>query len=199
MMMHVRTGMVSLAVIAAALSFGGCAGRGQLALRSASSEAAIEGQFNTAVFGYDDVNTLHVVLIEGSVEQPEQAVHMQMFWRPKAGRTPRDPMSANTTVRYMVFQDGQVGVYGGAGLLAPKASLTRGQLNGSLQNASLRLTDASGEFVDELKLANASGDFSAKRDDETALKLLRQLQVQVRERLGYPRFVDAKGMDKSAG
>lgn len=184
---------MSVAVLLLALLvLTGCAG-GRLALRSAErQEQVLVGNFTQSIYGFDDRNTLHVLLIEGDPADPQgpsQAVHVEMYWAPRAGRTPIDPLATNSVIRYIVFTGEGAGVYGGAGYLFPLSKPGGGNFRGEVRSSSLRLQDASAGFADRLGLATATGEFLAQRDDLGAQRLLRQLRLQIHERLGYPKLV----------
>jgi len=185
---------LALAVICATgASLGGCARSGQLTVHSLDdTDIAVEGAFERGVYGYEDRNHVHVVLFEGPVDQPTAALHLNMFWRPRAGRTPVDPRGTNVVVRYIVFDDEQVGVYGGAGFVRADGWRGGRTFTADVRQATLRLLDRTEAFEDELGLAEASGRFTAQRDDAEALRRVRALQTQVSGKLGYPRFVEAQ-------
>lgn len=171
---------------------GGCAGGGDLSLRSAvDAERVLNGEFTTAVYALTDQNNLDILLIEGPPEDPSQAVHIRMHWRPRAGSTPVARHATNATIRYMIFTGRAAGVYDGAGFLFPHSTLGDGVFSGELRSASLRLADSSPNFVDRLGLAEAIGGFSARRDNAATMDMLKQLQARLVRQLGYPRFVDA--------
>ncbi|QNN23135.1 hypothetical protein HED60_12930 [Planctomycetales bacterium ZRK34] len=190
--MNHRLALLSLALLSGLLTLGGCAG-GTLAVRSTGEEAAeLTGNFTTAVYSYDDLNNLDVLLIEGEPESPTQAVHIRMYWQPRAGRTPIDVRATNATINYVVFTGQGAGVYSGAGFLFPKNNPGGGTFTASLRSTAVRLLDASGNFADRLGRADATGSFSAKRDDDATQRLLRTVEVYLRNQLGYPRFVMAR-------
>ena len=176
-------------ILVLALMCTGCAG-GRLALRSAErDERVLVGNFSQSIYGFDDRNTLHVLLIEGDPQSPSQAVHVEMYWAPRAGRTPIDPLATNAVIRYIVFTGEGAGIYGGAGYLFPHSKPGGGNFRAEVRSSSLRLQDASAGFADRLGLATATGEFLAQRDDLGAQRLLRQLRLQVHQRLGYPKLV----------
>lgn len=179
----------------------GCAtGGGDFAVRSlGAGEAVLEGRFDTGLYSYRDDNTLAVVLVEGPLEAPSQAVVLRMVWEPRAGRTPMDRRGTNTTVRYVVFAGEDAGVYEGAGFLFPRNNPGPGGFRANLRQASLRLLDRSPGFVDRLGLAGASGQFTAERDDAAVVGLQRRLQQMLRERLGYPRLVTIEPVSRGGG
>lgn len=176
------------------LTFGGPKGR--LSIQADTPTDAgpkIEGRFDTAVYAADDEQTLHALLIEGPPEDPTQVVHIRMFWKPMAGRTPFDPSATNSSVRYIVFREGQVGFYGGGGLMQPRDTPGEKRFEGTLRNATLRLLDATEGFDAEPIGINAlsEGQFDAELDRVRTLRLLRQVSQVLEDRLGYPRMVGA--------
>ncbi len=166
----------------------GCGG-GKFTLRGAGDGASLRGRFSQSVYGFDDKNQLHVLLIEGSVEAPSQVVHVQMYWRPRPGRTPIDAHATNSTIHYIVFTETGAGVYSGAGYLFPQTKTGRDTLAAEVRDASLRLTDASTDFSDRIGLAIAIGGFKARRNDLLTQRLLREIQIRLKDRLGYPLLV----------
>jgi hypothetical protein len=169
----------------------GCSG-GRLTLRSAERpRQAMRGSFNRGVYGFDNKNSLDVLLIEEKAGEPAQAVHLQMHWSPRAGRTPIDENATNAVVHYIVFAGDSAGVYSGAGFLFPQTEPGTKSLAGEVRNASLRLQDSGESFEDPLGLAIASGSFRATRNDLETQRLLREIRLRLRDKLGYPRLVDA--------
>lgn len=168
----------------------GCHTAGRLAVASETRTGVVlHGDFTTAYYGYDDRNTLHVVLLEGPADHPTQAVHLRMYWYPRAGRTPVDPRATNAAVSYVVFTGTGAGVYRGAGFLFPDTYPGKASFTGDLQDSALRLLDASGNFVDRLGRARATGQFTATRDDAATLRIVREVEKQLHQKLGYPAFV----------
>jgi hypothetical protein len=193
-----------LGLAGAALALAGCGSfgdftgfampRGDLAVRSVGPEeqTASRGRFDTAVYSVEDAETVHLLLIDGSEAAPSQVVHVKMFWRPRAGRTPFDPTATNTTVRYVVFEGDHVGVYGGGGLLRPHDLPGDERWGATLLNATLRLLDRSEGYEPALgDLVIAEGAIKAERDELRTLTLLRKITARVEDRLGYPRLVEA--------
>ena len=84
----------------------------------------------------------------------------------------------------------EVGVYSGAGFLYLDDTPGSSQLTGSLWQADILLADRSDRFKDLLGQSTLRGSFTARRDDARVGDLLRQLNVKVSDRLGYPRLVD---------
>ena len=175
-------------------SFGGPGGA--LGLRAGSEEGDIllGGPFDLAVYSATDLETLEVMLIAGTEENPTQAVHIQMFWRPRAGKTPFDPSATNASVNYVVFEGEQAGVYGGGGMLRLGDRPGEPRFSGTLRNATLRLLDASEGFQPGQvgRRTVAAGGFTAQRDDQRTLELTRKISILLEQRLGYPRMVEAR-------
>jgi len=192
---HAVAGLFAVAL--AALT--GCEGSGvfnmighDMRIESAEvgSDAAMSGRFNTVYYSYDDPDTLDVVMIAGPEDQPDQAVHIQMYWRPQAGLTPLDESATNAVVRYTIFGDGQAALYGGGGMLRPGSKPGEERSRASLANASLRLMD--GEATAEGPVGDnavAAGAFTATRDDLRTAELVRSIERRLKDQLGYPRFI----------
>jgi len=192
-----------LTVLVSAAMLPGCGGwmetmvfggpKGQLAIeadRPAGGEP-VAGRFETAVYAADDAQTLHALLIEGPADDPRQVVHVRMFWKPMAGKTPFDPSATNCSVRYILFDGEEVGFYGGGGLLQPRDRAGEARFSATLRNATLRLLDAT-EGYDSAPVgfnALAEGRFDATHDEVRTLRLLRRVSRAVEDRLGYPRMV----------
>lgn len=179
-----------LSMIAIAGMLGGC--RGGSVSMTGSDALDIESNFETALFSVEGKQWLHVLLLAGPEDDPVAAVHIQMFYRPEAGKTPMDVHATNATVRFVDFKEKTVGVYGGAGLVMPGWRFSGGTFSADLRHANLRLLDAGPGYTGELKRPWIDGTIHARRDEQRTMKLLRQVQVKVAERLGYPRFVMAE-------
>lgn len=164
---------------------------GQMELKSTATDGVVlGGQFDTAMYRFDDLNNLEILLVDGSVDDPTQAVLLRMFWQPRAGRTPLDETSNSATIQYFVFADDQVGVYSGGGLLYPFNDPGETDLRASFRDGSLRLSDASDRFADRVGVAMASGLLNAQRDDGRTSRMIDRLRARLRQSLGYPVLVD---------
>ncbi|MHB1156461.1 MAG: hypothetical protein ACYC26_06440 [Phycisphaerales bacterium] len=188
-----RTIISVMCLLCAAMGLGGCGSAGALSVRSAALDntTTIQGNFDTAIYAVQDAQTLHVLLIDGPVDAPRQVVHIQMFWAPMAGKTPFDASATNASVRYIVFDGDKIGCYGGGGLLRPRQTPGDSTFHATLHNATLRLLSAGEGFENTLGVAVAEGSFTAQRDDEKTLELVRKFQTMVSEKLGYPKMVMA--------
>lgn len=155
----------------------------------------MSGEFTQAFYRFEDQNTVTVVLIQGPVDAPERIAALEMFWKPRAGLTPIDRSATNALVRFFEFRDTQaepntVGVYAGAGFMRLHDNPTVGTVEGNLWDADLRLTDRSEAYTDRLGRAVLAGSFTAQRNDAMVTTILRELNQQIEERLGYPRLVN---------
>lgn len=185
-------GMVALACVVC-LACGGCGGGGSLAVHSAAEQSVqLRGKFDQGVYGFDDRNTLHVLLLEGETENPASALYVQMHWRPRPGRTPIAAHATNASLHYVVFNEGGAGVYGGGGFLFLNNKPGQSSFSADVRQATLKLRDASKGFDDTVGLAQARGSFTARRDDVKVQRMLRQLHVHLGEKLGYPLLIGAK-------
>lgn len=175
-----------------AAGFGGPSGELTLASSAPDADVLLTGDFDTAVYAADGPDSMHAILIDGTIDAPEKVVHLQLLWRPRAGKTPFDPAATNTIVRYVLFgEDGSAALYGGGGMMHLHDTVGEDRFTGSLRLATLRLLDASenydpGELGDN---AISTGRFTATRDDHQTAELLRRISVHLEARLGYPRFV----------
>ena len=168
---------------------------GKLAARSLTEpDTALKGGFETGLYAFDGKNRLTVLLYDGPIDNPTQAVTIRMFWRPHAGRTSLSGAATNATVNYVIFagdDSSSVGIYSGAGFLHPKSRLGKAKLAATLRNATLNLAESDSAFVDLLGQAVLEGKFTARLDSAGLEQALRQLRTNVRQRLGYPRMVRA--------
>ena len=165
---------------------------GPLTIQTAVGENQLPdaGPFDTAVYTASDAQNLEVLLVDGPIDNPTRVMHVRMFWKSRAGKTPFDPSATNSTVRYIVFNHDGVSIYGGGGLLSPRDTLGSGSIGALLENASLRLMDTSSDT----RLAGAEpllaeGTFSAQRDKLAMREMRQKIQQLVNDRLGYTRVV----------
>ena len=172
---------------------------GRLSIRNeADVPTFVKAGFASGYYSYDELHNLTVVLVDGPAEKPTQAVTIRMFWQPLPGRTPIDSTATNATIHYMIFpgDDGKLaGVYSGAGFVYPNQYPGDKSFTGSVWQSNLLLRDATDGFKDLLGPAQLQGTFTAKRDDTRVTAMIRTLNSLVRERVGYPRFVQADSND----
>jgi len=165
----------------------------KLTVRSLTSpDTTLESEFDTALYSFDGKSRVTVLLYDGPIDNPTQAVTIRMFWRPYAGRTPLTGAATNATVNYVIFtgdQNQSVGVYSGAGFLHPKSEPGKGKLLADVRDATLRLAEHDAAFADLLGQAVLEGRFTAQLDSAALTEALRRLQISIRKRLGYPRMV----------
>ncbi|BAM05269.1 hypothetical protein [Phycisphaera mikurensis] len=196
--------LAAASALAAAL-LGGCASPSSLVVRGQATPGGppveLVGDFDTAWYRTDDPNQATFVLLDGPPERPRQAAVIELFWRPRSGLTPVEPAATNMTVTHLVFAQrsaelgpgvdagdrGELGVYAGAGFLFPRKPLGGRTLVAGVWDASLRLETRSEGFVDLLGLARMTGTFTATRDEGRVDELLRELSLETRDRLGFPR------------
>ncbi len=187
-------------LIVALVGMGGCtyitrplSGGGELTVVSsgADRDTRVTLDATTSVYAARDAQTIHVLLVSGPVDTPTRVMHIQMFWQPRAAKTPLDPSATNATVRLVEFQDDQVGVYGGGGHLWPRTTAGKAQWSARLRNATLRPMHRSRGFVDDLGNAVAEGAVNAHRDEQRTLELLTRYEQMIEDRLGYPMMLGA--------
>ena len=116
-------------------------------------------------------------------------VHLDLLWNPKAGQTPMDPAATNISIRYIVFAQGEVGVYGGAGFARPHGKTDGDRLTLDLQDGSLTLLDSTEGFVDLLSPARLTGNITARLDDQRTRQIGFAVSQMVTNALGRTRLV----------
>jgi len=180
-------------ILAASLT--GCQTRGtakRVSISGANGEKVnLPSGFEKGYYRYHDKNGLTVLLVDGPVENPTQAVTIKMFWKPRAARTPISREATNCSIRYVIFAGDQVGVYGGGGFLYPNTKLGKEALVASVWNGNMQLTANTPSFADRLVQAAIEGRFVTRRDDALVEVALRNINIMIRDRLGYPVMVMA--------
>lgn len=181
------TALITLACLA--VGTGGCGwlggGNTSLRLESRSQPAVLEPNFTTAVYRFEDPNTLDVYLsdlpmarlleaADGRLTEPlppGTLARVHVFLNPRAGYTPIDYTASNATVTYVVMAGEVYGVYTGAGFFLPGTTPGEGEFSGKTSGANLKLAAATEGFSDRLGPSELSGRISAVRDDEKAQRL----------------------------
>ncbi len=136
-------------------------------------------------------------LLAGNVSTG-MVVHLDLLWHPSAGNTPMDRSATNISVRYIVFADGEVGIYGGAGFAMPRGKAGKGAMSLSLRDASLTLLDSTSGFVDLLSPARLTGTVTARLDEKLARQISHALNQIVTNALGYTRLVRSGATSSSS-
>ena len=127
-------------------------------------------------------------LINGTVKDG-QVVHFELLWEPKGGATPLSPTATNVSIRHVVFADGEVGVYAGAGFALPDGDVGRGAVSMRVQNATLRLAESTEGFIDRLGEAEMVGAFKASHAPGKTAAARFALSQLVTDALGKSVFV----------
>lgn len=182
--------LVAAVLIAAALLLAGGCASGNLRISSSAGGTTLAPRFVTAVYAYTDENTVDIILSDLAEEEllamsrdellrtRGNIMHIHQFFRPVAGRTALDPTASNTTVRHIVLAGGEIGVYGGGGLLLggdpgdPRYAFR-------VNDATMRLLEATPGFQDLLGGASLSGGATALRDDDRAIAITRLVHQAV--------------------
>lgn len=187
------TRLVRVACVAALLgliALGACQ-RQTLDIRSREHDVVLRPAPVTAVYRYDDSNTMDIVVSDLPLTDLVQAIeagnasgnvtHIHLFFRATPGQTALDPTASNSTIRHVVFASNEVGVYGGGGLLRISTDGGAPQMGATVRDATVRLLYASDGFIDRLGAAELSGAIRAERDDSGAMRvvnLLNRLYLQ---------------------
>jgi hypothetical protein len=181
----------------------GCAGgRPSGALRAESlgtNPVVLPGHYITAYYASHDKTETSFFLADVPLEQllsgevtRGNVVHLDLLWPPKAGATPMDSSATNVSIRFVVFADGEVGVYGGAGFAVPDGRAGAAHMGLDLQDASLTLLESTDGFVDLLSPARLTGRFTARLNEKRTSQMRYAVSQMVTNALGYSRFVRAE-------
>lgn len=175
-----RSVALLLFIISASLALHACAaitGESTTTLTAGDDSAVLSPDFTTAVFSQEDRNSVHFYLTDiPDLATPESSgvgltgnvLHVHMFLKPYAGRTPIAFTASNTTITHVVIADGAYAVYSGGGFLLPD-SLTGGDsFSGRIRDATLRPIGATSGIADLLGWTTLSANINARRDDDRA-------------------------------
>lgn len=185
--------LFAFACVVAMVGLSGCGTPG-MALRSAQGRGTLDPNFTTRCYiPTEDKAGADVYLTDLPPElwRPDSdlagisgtIVHVHLFLRPKAGKTPQAETASNLNIRYVVIGKGAVGVYAGGGFLLPSGTPGDETFGGRIDRASLRLSRAGEGFKDLLGPCELSGRFRAERN-EAAARLIEARMGQVMEGAG---------------
>lgn len=166
---------------------------GVLTATSTDGTKSLAPNFTTAAYSSLDADTADVYLSDLPRERfanPRDTLadctgsilHLHIFLVPEAGQTPIDSTACNLTVRQLVLTKNApqgMGLYGGGGFMLPRGDFGSGDIGGSINAASHRLTRFSTGFNDLLGPGTLSGAFSAPQDDQLAQQMSAKLETLV--------------------
>lgn len=186
----------------AALALGaGCAGigPGNYQLQSVDQPVRVNPDFTLRIYGYDDTSTADIYLTTLSREQLRPGadlsevsghlIHIQMFVKPRPGRTPIAPTAFNAAVTHIVIANGRLGIYRGGGFLLPGGNVGDLNFGGRLIGGTLRLESNSEGFRDLLGASALRANFRAEKQLGAA-ELARQ---RMRELIAMTEPVEVEG------
>jgi hypothetical protein len=102
--------------------------------------------------------------------QTGQIIHLQLLWKPVAGKTPLVSTSTNLTIMYYIISNGVVGIYEGGGFCWPSGDLDNG-LSLFIEDANLSIKSRNANFIDLLSPASMSGRVTSVPDRTTARQI----------------------------
>jgi len=175
---------------------GGSSG-GEIRMVSQSEQRLIlDGDFTHAFYDVNPTGEASFMLSDQSPEdllaggvRDARFLHVELLWRPKAGHTPLKPTATNTSVRFVLIVDGEVGVYAGAGFASPSGKPGDNRMSLDIKDASLQLLDHTAGFNDVMGPSRLTGSFSARRNSEKARTMHYAVSQAVTNSLGRTRFV----------
>jgi hypothetical protein len=109
-------------------------------------------------------------LLEKGEFSTGQIIHLQLLWKPVAGKTPLVSTSTNVSIKHYIMTNGIVGVYSGGGFCWPSGSPKNG-LSLFVEEANLTLQDSSSGFNDLLSPATMSGRVTAIPNSKIARQI----------------------------
>ncbi|TVQ75906.1 MAG: hypothetical protein EA380_09790 [Phycisphaeraceae bacterium] len=168
--------IVALLVLPACQSWGGGRSSG-VTLTAGDNSAQLQPVFTTRVYTKIDPNTVHLYLTDiddlatatsSGVGLTGNVLHIHMFIRPRAGRTPIAFTASNATITHVVIAEGAYGIYSGGGFFLPSGAPGRATFAGRIRDATLRPIGATSGFADLLGWTTLSGNIAARQDDHRA-------------------------------
>ncbi len=147
-----------------------------------NGKTSIKPRFTTAVYRAADAATADIFLTDLPMDRladpadrlegvSGSLIHIAVFLRPQAGKTPIDPTACTASIRQFIFSDGAVGLYAGGGFVSP-GEFGKERVSGSISGATVRLVRATSDFTDLLGPSNLAGSFSARYNEEAVRALM---------------------------
>jgi hypothetical protein len=189
---------VAMAMVATAGCSSWRGSAGELRTVSLGEQSSIlPSRFTTSYFAPDRNGSTTFMLADASLDsllnnppQSGQILHVELLWNPLPGRTPMDPSATNASFRLIVFVDGRVGIYSGAGFALPYGDPQESDsLTITVRDATLQLEEATAGFADALGVAQMTGTFTARRDEKKTRQLNQAASQMVTNALGRTRYV----------
>ncbi len=146
-------------------------------------------EYTEATFWLSTVSTDKI--LKGKVKNG-QVIHVTVLWTPLPGMTPIDSSATNASIRYILFADGEVGVYEGGGFAMTVSPFWSSETRISLRDATLRLAVSTPGFRDLLSPAQLTGIASASNNARETRRFYYGTSQLVTDRLGIPWLVRAK-------
>ncbi len=185
---HART----LALLTAACFLVGCTVGGTVRVRSTEANVTLAPQITLVASRPLGPGQVDLFLTDLTLDQLDLAtpfeelsgniIHVQMFIRPRAGKTPIDSTATNATIRHVVLSSGAIGIYSGGGFMLPRSSKKADVFRAKMRNASLVLTDQTANFHDPLGPSTMSLSVRAPTDEALAALIAARLD-QTLERI----------------
>ena len=182
----------ALALLTAACFLVGCTVGGTVRVRSTEANVTLAPQITLVASRPLGPGQVDLFLTDLTLDQLDLAtpfeelsgniIHVQMFIRPRAGKTPIDSTATNATIRHVVLSSGAIGIYSGGGFMLPRSSKKADVFRAKMRNASLVLTDQTANFHDPLGPSTMSLSVRAPTDEALAALIAARLD-QTLERI----------------
>ncbi len=181
---NVRVSALLLMSFAALVS--GCAGQSSLRVTAYDDPYFPESEslvISDCVFRESETGDLHIVgrvtadPLQTEVTGADQLIHLQVFWRPRPGKTFDDPSAADTVIRFArAAGAGRAEVFTGTGFVYPTRSTLPQRLSASVESGRLVVGGergaADGAGNGPLRVV---GRLEARPDGPLAIALIRRL------------------------
>jgi hypothetical protein len=164
-------------VLAGCLAAGpaGCTTAGVEGLVEARSlgpdPVTLRSKFSESVYHHQPEHETSFLLADVAIEdlaagrvRSGRVLHLELLWVPKPGATPLDSTATNASIRFVVFVEGEMGIYEGGGFAELGAALGADSLTITLSDATVRLSESTEGFRDLLSPARMTGRFAARHD-----------------------------------
>ncbi len=177
-------GLFLLATLAGLIT--GCAPRSELRVTAYDDPYFPDTEslvLNDCVFRESETGDLHLVgraqpdALTADGTNADRLVHLQVFWRPRPGKTFDDPSTADAVIRYArAVGDGRVEYSSGTGFVYPTRSRWTGRLSAAIESGRLVVAGDGAESNETgrgpLRLV---GRLTARPDGPAAIALIRQM------------------------
>lgn len=174
-----------------AMGLGGCSSGSRIELHAVDSSGRLSTDLPRGAYATGGSATADIYLTDLSLADLDPSVdfhrlsgqitHITLFLPPRAGRTPISDDACTATMRHVILNRGEVGVYAGGGFVRAGApSQTRwyeaaGALSGTFSDATVKPAASTPGFADRLGTSVMKGSFRVLEDSRLAAQCAARL------------------------